>query len=47
VMCSKWTDINCGTSTAKEYRFCSKVAYIGQGEWEVELCGLLTNFQKK
>lgn len=45
--CTKWTDSNCGTETAKEYRFCSKVAYIGQGRWEVELCGLLTNFQKK
>jgi len=37
----------CSDNSAKEYRFCSKVAYIGQWRWEVELCGLLTNFQKK
>jgi len=47
--CTKWLDPDtvCNTNTAKEYRFCSKVAYIGQGKWEVELCGILTNFQKK
>lgn len=38
---------NCWDDEAKEYRFCSKVAYIGRWRWEVELCGLLTNFQKK
>lgn len=43
--CTNWTA--CWNTWAKEYRFCSKVAYIGQGKWEVELCGLLTNFQKK
>lgn len=47
ITCSNWLWPDCWNSTAKEYRFCSKVAYIGQGKGEVELCGLLTNFQKK
>lgn len=37
----------CGSATAKEFRFCSKVVYVWFGTWEVELCGLLTNFMEK
>ncbi len=37
----------CGSYAAKEFRFCSKVMYVGYGTWEVELCGLLTNFREK
>jgi hypothetical protein len=54
--CPKWNDsaypttipwsISCSWADAKEYRFCSKVAYIGQWWWEVELCWLITNFWK-
>lgn len=40
------TTLNCWWLEAKEYRFCSKVAYLGQWKWEVELCGLITNFGK-
>ena len=39
-----WTAL-CAGSTAKEFRFCSKVAYIGAGTGEVELCGVMTNFK--
>ncbi|MFA7717496.1 MAG: prepilin-type N-terminal cleavage/methylation domain-containing protein [Candidatus Absconditabacterales bacterium] len=38
---------SCGFPTAKEYRFCSRVVYVGYGTGEVELCGLLTNFLKE
>jgi Tfp pilus assembly protein PilV len=45
--CVNWSDINlCWWIEAKEYRFCSKVAYVGQWKWEVELCWLITNFAK-
>jgi hypothetical protein len=37
----------CGSYAAKEFRFCSKVIYVGYGTGEVELCGLLTNFKEK
>ena len=37
---------NCRWTEAKEYRFCSKVSYIWQWQWSVELCGLITNFWK-
>lgn len=35
----------CGDSTAKEYRFCSRVEY-DNGKWvsNVEICSLMTNF---
>ncbi|MFZ2150880.1 MAG: hypothetical protein WAZ12_03840 [Candidatus Absconditicoccaceae bacterium] len=39
-------NLDCGGIEAKEYRFCSKVAYMGQGRGEIELCGLITNFSK-
>jgi len=37
----------CGATTAKEFRFCSRVVYVWFGTWEVQLCGLLTNFAEK
>lgn len=46
--CSSWLDyFTCGSPSAKEFRFCSKVMYVWYGTWEVELCGLLTNFAEK
>lgn len=39
--------MTCGSYAAKEFRFCSKVTYVGYGTGEVELCGLLTNFREK
>lgn len=50
-----WTQIpctwaagpDCWTSRAKEFRFCSKVAYIGDSTGEVKLCGVITNFKGK
>lgn len=49
--CLNWSDIavpvwDCWWIEAKEYRFCSKVAYMGQWKWSVELCWLITNFAK-
>jgi len=41
-----WAGISCWWFEAKEYRFCSKVSYMGQWRWEVELCWLITNFWK-
>lgn len=38
---------SCGNNSAKEYRFCSQVQYIWKWRWTVELCWVLTNFQKK
>ena len=40
-------DLNCWTTRAQEFRFCSKVAYVGNGTWEVKLCWVLTNFKGK
>jgi len=40
-------DPACGSARAKEFRFCSKVSYIGDGTWEVKLCWVLTNFKAK
>ncbi|MCX6822870.1 MAG: hypothetical protein NTX91_02640 [candidate division SR1 bacterium] len=46
--CTSGVDyLNCGSSSAKEFRFCSKVVYMGYGTGEVELCGLITNFMQK
>ncbi len=49
IICTEWTwpHAECWTSAAKEYRFCSKVSYIWQGQGTVELCSSITNFQKK
>jgi len=51
--CKNWNDfpsfdtsMNCWWSEAKEYRFCSQVVYIWQWKWKVEICWLITNFEK-
>jgi len=43
--CTWWTDV-CASSRAKEFRFCSKVVYIGESTGEVKLCGVMTNFKQ-
>lgn len=43
--CSSWNSLVCWSSVAKEFRFCSKVAYIGESTWEVQFCGVITNFK--
>lgn len=46
--CTSGVDyMNCGSPSAKEFRFCSKVVYMWYGTGEVELCGLVTNFMAK
>jgi len=45
IVCTGWLWLDCGTSRAKEFRFCSTVSYIWDGTWEVRLCGVLTNFK--
>ena len=48
INCTSGVDYTtCSSYAAKEFRFCSKVTYVGYGTWEVELCGLLTNFKEK
>ncbi len=47
ITCTWWTVLWCGTNRAKEFRFCSKVAYVGDGTGEVKLCWVLTNFKWK
>lgn len=44
---SSGPDLACGSSRAQEFRFCSKVVYIGDGTWEVKICWVLTNFKGK
>ena len=46
ITCTWWIDPACWNGRAKEFRFCSKVAYIGDGTGEVKICGVLTNFKK-
>lgn len=41
-----WASTDCSTPSAKEFRFCSIVEYIGNGVGKVELCSVLTNFEK-
>ena len=36
----------CWDDSAKEFRFCSIVEYIGNSNGKVELCSVLTNFEK-
>lgn len=38
------TDPECTDNTAKEFRFCAKVAYTKNVRGEVELCSVITNF---
>lgn len=45
LVCSSWMNIPCSTPSAKEFRFCSKVSYVSDGTWEVQLCGVITNFK--
>lgn len=45
IVCSSWMNIACANDRAKEFRFCSKVAYIGENTGQVELCGVITNFK--
>lgn len=45
IVCTWWLSPDCATNRAKEFRFCSKVAYIGESTGEVKLCGVLTNFK--
>jgi hypothetical protein len=43
--CTNWdTSNNCYNNDAKEFRFCSRVEYIWTKTWDVEICGVLTNF---
>lgn len=45
--CTSGASNPCGSSSAKEFRFCSKVAYVWYGTWEVQLCGVITDFAQK
>lgn len=47
IICTWWATAQCGNSRAKEFRFCSKVSYLGDGTGEVKLCGVITNFKWK
>jgi len=47
ILCTWWLSSGCWTSSAKEFRFCSRVVYIGDGTGEVKLCGVMTNFKGK
>ncbi|MFA7298679.1 MAG: hypothetical protein WC010_03485 [Candidatus Absconditabacterales bacterium] len=47
IVCTGSVGPDCGTSRAKEFRFCSKVAYIGDSTGEVKICGVITNFKGK
>ncbi len=47
IPCTWWIDPQCGNSRAKEFRFCSRVVYIGESTGEVKLCGVITNFKGK
>lgn len=44
--CTKWSDALCGTSEAKELRFCSRVDYYFGIARRVELCSAITNFEE-
>lgn len=43
--CTWWVSTDCTTNRPKEFRFCSRVAYLGDSTWEVKLCGVITNFK--
>jgi len=47
LLCTGWLSPQCGNERAKEFRFCSKVSYIGESTGEVKLCGVITNFKGK
>ncbi len=44
--CINWSFPWCWDETAKEFRFCSIVEYIWNGNGIVELCSVLTNYEK-
>jgi hypothetical protein len=44
IACLNGSD-TCSTSRAKEFRFCSEVAYVGGGTGDVRFCGVITNFK--
>lgn len=46
IACTWWLSPGCWTGSAKEFRFCSRVVYIGDSTGEVKLCGVMTNFKK-
>ncbi len=46
-ICTSWASYPCADASAKEFRFCSRVVYVGDGTGEVSLCGLITNFKGK
>lgn len=41
--CQQSNDPNCEDNFPKEFRFCSRVEYIGKPNWNVEFCGIITN----
>ena len=43
--CTWGINIDCGTSRPKEFRFCSRVVYLGDSTGDVKLCGVMTNFK--
>jgi hypothetical protein len=45
IPCRSWTSSLCWSDTPKEFRFCSKVVYMGEGTSEVQFCGVITNFK--
>ena len=47
IPCTWWMSVGCWNSSPKEFRFCSKVVYIGDSTGEVKLCGVITNFKGK
>lgn len=40
-----WSWLDCWTNKPKEFRFCSKVVYVGESTGEVQFCGVITNFK--
>lgn len=45
IVCTWWMSSDCWNNRAKEFRFCSRVVYIGDGTGEVKLCWVMTNFK--
>jgi len=41
-----WPDVECGSWSAKEFRFCSIVKFVWDSQWQAELCGMMTNFEE-
>lgn len=46
INCPTGWDTDCSSPSAKEFRFCSIVEYVWNGMGKVELCSVLTNFEK-